>query len=184
VPAPPDEPRRELLAPAFPDDTGEADPALTAALAAHAAGATAATLATVLAALREARVLVPVVAVAGEVDAVTGADKTSDMAAVLVESAGGQRGLLAFTSTAALAAWDPAARPVPVASPTAALAAVQEQAAALVVDLAGPARLVVTGPHLLGLADGRRPVATAEGLAWVATEADGADEGEQAAPGE
>ncbi|GAA5153465.1 hypothetical protein GCM10023340_35560 [Nocardioides marinquilinus] len=177
----PDEPRRELMAPAFPDDTGDADAALGAALAAHAAGATAATLAAVLAALRDARVLVPVVAVAGEVDAVTGADKTSDMAAVLVESAGGQRGLLAFTSTASLAAWDPAARPVPVTAPTAALAAVQEDAAALVVDLAGPARFVVTGPHLLGLADGRRPVATAEGLAWVAGES---QEGEQSRPGE
>ena len=60
-------PDRELLAPAYPDDTGAADPALAAALAAYAADPTdPAGLPAALAALQTVRVLVPVVAVAGE----------------------------------------------------------------------------------------------------------------------
>jgi hypothetical protein len=162
-------PDRDLLAPAYPDDTGEADAALTAALSAYAADRSA--LPAALAALQTARLLVPVVAVAGEVevgDDGLARDKTSDMAAVLVEGPGGRRGLLAFSGTDTLAAWNPEARPVPVSARTAALAAVQEGAAALLVDLAGPARLVVDGDHLRALAAGWRLVRVGDDLAWLA----------------
>lgn len=162
---------RQLLAPAYPDDTGEADDAVTAALTAYAArpgdpGA----LVAVLAAVRHSRLLVPVVAVAGEVELDEhglAVDKTSDMAAVLLESSTGRRGLLAFTGTATLTAWDPGARPVPVAATTAATAALQEGAAALLVDLAGPVRLVVEGGHLTSLAAGGEPVLVGDDVAWV-----------------
>ncbi|MEO9325088.1 SseB family protein [Nocardioides sp. C4-1] len=159
---------RQLLAPAYPDDDGTADAALAAALAAYATDRTA--LPAALAALQGARLLVPVVAVAGEVELDERGlahDKTSDMAAVLVQGPDGRRGLLAFTSTETMARWDPAARPVPVPARTAALAAVQDDADALLVDLAGPARLVVEGDHLRPLAAGWRLVRVGADLGWV-----------------
>ena len=58
----------------------------------------------------------PVVAVLGEVehdDAGLAHDKSSDMATVLMTSPDGRRGLLAFTCSATMSRWDPAARPVP-----------------------------------------------------------------------
>lgn len=161
-------PDRELLAPAFPDDTGEADPALTAALTAYAADRRA--LGGALAALQTARLLVPVVAVAGDVEVDEHGlahDKTSDMAAVLVQGPQGRRGLLAFSGTATLTAWDPDARPVPVPARTAALAAIQDGASALLVDLAGPASLVVDGDHLHALAAGWTLVRVGDDLGWL-----------------
>ena len=62
-----------------------------------------------------------------------------------------------FTGTAALAAWDPEARPVPVAAPLAARSALQDGAAALLIDLAGPIRFVVEGDDLQGLGRGLDP---------------------------
>ncbi len=151
-----DQPARQIPDPGFGDDDGSADPALTAALATYAAGGS---LGDVLVVLQDARLLVPVVAVLGEVqlDAEGLAhDKTSDMAAVLVTRPDGRRGLLAFSGQESLARWDPAARPVPVAAPLAARAAVQEEVDALVVDVGGPASAAVTGDDLRALAAGWR----------------------------
>ncbi|MGA8256781.1 MAG: SseB family protein [Nocardioides sp.] len=159
---------RQLLAPAFPDDTGEADPALADALAAF--GDDPGRFPEALAALQDARVLVPVVAVLGdvEVDAAGLAhDKSSDMAAVLLTGADGRMALLGFSSTITLAGWDREARPVPVTVRTAATAAVQEGADALVLDVAGPVRLVVEGEHLRALAAGWRLARVDDDVAWV-----------------
>ncbi len=158
---------------AFPDDTGEADPALASALATYADDTTRRHgFALALAALQSARLLVPVVAVLGEVevdpDDGLARDKSSDMAAVLVQGPGGQRGLLAFSDTDTLAGWNPEARPVPVTARTAAQAAVQEGATALLVDLAGPVRLVVDGDHLTALAAGWTLARVGDDLAWLA----------------
>jgi len=167
-------PDRQLLAPAYPDDTGAADPALRAALTAYAADpADPAGLPAALVALQTARVLVPVVAVAGEVEVDAQGlahDKTSDMAAVLVRGRGGRRALLAFTGTDSLTAWDPAARPVPVPARQAALAAIQDGAEALLLDLGG-ASLAVEGDHLRSLAAGWQLVRVGEDLAWLAPDA-------------
>ncbi|MFC9491039.1 SseB family protein, partial [Streptomyces hydrogenans] len=142
--------------PGFSDDDGTADPALAAALAAWAEDRTA--HGPVLEALRGARLLVPVVAVLGEVetDPETGLkrEKTSDMA-VPTLTAGDRRGLPAFTSTASLALWDPAARPVAVPLRQALAALVHEKADTLVLDMAGPVPYQVTGSALLALAEGR-----------------------------
>src|SRR3954452_4291040 len=86
--------RRDILAPAYPDDTGAADERLTASLAAFARRET--TYADTLAVLTDSRLLVPVVALLGEVDE-SGADKTADMATVLLTGADGRQALLAFT---------------------------------------------------------------------------------------
>ncbi len=155
---------RRLQGSEYVDDDGSADLGLAAALAAHATGQ--ASYAEALAALPGARLLVPVVALLGEVE--TGADglardKSSDMAAVLLTGGDGRLALLAFTDLAALAAWDPQARPVPVAAPLAAATAVQEGAAALVVDVAGPHQLVVGGDDLHRIAAGWRPVRLEDG---------------------
>jgi hypothetical protein len=152
----------------FDGDTGEASPELSAALTAYAEGGASGE---VLGVLQDARLLVPVVAVAGEVeldDAGLAHDKTSDMASVLLTSRDGRLGLLAFTGTEQLRAWDPAARPVPVPARTAAQAAVQDGADALVIDVAGPARFVVTGDDLTALAAGWRLGRVGARTAWIA----------------
>jgi hypothetical protein len=148
---------------AFPDDKGDASAELTAALTAYSTDAAAFT--DVLRALQSARLLVPVVALLGEVeydDKGLAHDKSSDMAAVLIENAAGERALLAFTSTESLQAWNSDARPVPVPTAGAAQSALQDDAVALLIDVAGPVRAVVTGQDLIGLAAG-----------WTLAEVDG-----------
>lgn len=163
---------RTIPDPGFANDTGEVDVALATALTAYnaAPGSRAAHLA-VLERLQDARLLVPVVAVLGEVEhdeQGLAHDKTSDMAAVLMTGRDGRTGLLAFTGTAALTRWDPAARPVPVTAQDAARAALQDQAAALLVDVAGPALFVVEGEDLGSLAAGHRLVRLDDGThGWL-----------------
>lgn len=160
---------RRLEGSAYVDDDGRADPALAAALLAYDEGS--APHPAVLAALVPARVVVPVVALLGEVgEGAVGADgralatdKSSDMAAVLLTGADGRLALLAFTDLAALARWDPQARPVPVAAHLAAATAVQEKAHALVVDVAGPHTFVLSGDDLHRVAAGWRPVQLDDG---------------------
>ena len=141
--------------PGFSDDDGSADPRLSAALAAWAEDRTA--VAPVLAALRGARLLVPVVAVLGEVEEDEHGlrrEKTSDMAVPTLK-AGSRTALPAFTSTDSLARWDPEARPVAVPLHQALQAAAHEKADTVVLDLAGPVAFELTGPALLALAEGR-----------------------------
>ncbi len=159
---------KQIPDPGFAGDDGTAEPRLRAALAAHASGE--GTYAAALTALLDGRVVVPVVAVAGEVEvdeAGLAHDKTSDMAAVLIARPDGRRGLLAFTGLDALAAWDPEARPVPVTAQVAARAALQEGAAALLLDLRGPHRLVVEGDDLRGLAGGWALTEVGGRSAWI-----------------
>lgn len=145
--------------PGFAGDDGSAEPRVAAALTAYAeapddpgAGSR------VLAALAGTRVLVPVVALLGEAeegDDGLRREKSSDMAVPTLEVPGGRRALPAFTSTAALARWDPAARPVAVPLPQAVRAAVAERADTVVLDVAGPVPYELTGPALLAAAEGR-----------------------------
>lgn len=158
--------QRRLQGSEYVDDTGAADPALTSALERYAAGPGG--YPEVLAALAGARLLVPVVAVLGDVevgDDGLARDKTSDMAAVLLTGGDGRMALVAFTCTASLTAWDTDARPVPVAAPLAAATAIQEGAAALVLDVAGPTSFALEGEDLHRIANGWRPVRLPDG-AW------------------
>ncbi|MGQ0630538.1 MAG: SseB family protein [Sporichthyaceae bacterium] len=160
--------------PGFADDDGSADPALTAALADWTGGAT---VDGVLAALLGARLLIPVIAIATDVDVVTGADKatvrdasergtseerertsSTDMALPTITGADGRRAVPAFTSLATMAAWRGDARPVPVAATTAALATVAEEAHLLVIDAGGPVTFRIEGPALRALAQSRLPI--------------------------
>lgn len=139
----------------FSDDDGSADPRLSAALAAWAEDRTAE--APVLGALKDARLLVPVVAVLGEVEEDENGlrrEKTSDMAVPTLK-AGNRTALPAFTSTESLARWDPAARPVAVRLHQALEAAAHEKADTIVLDMAGPVPYELTGRALLAVAEGR-----------------------------
>ncbi|MFE2043930.1 SseB family protein [Streptomyces sp. NPDC059477] len=141
--------------PGYSDDDGRADPRLSAALAAWATDPTA--VEPVLSALKDSRLLVPVVAVLGEVEEDARGlrrEKTSDMAVPTLK-AGGRTALPAFTSTATLARWDPAARPVAVPLHQALRAAAHEKADTVVLDLAGPVPFELTGAALRALAEGR-----------------------------
>jgi len=170
---------RSIPDPGFAGDDGSADPEVAAALAAYAradAVSEAMQRNAALAALQDARVLVPVVALPEEVEydgQGVARDKKSDMAAVLMTGRDGRTALLAFTSTAALGLWegskkDGDARPVPVTTRQAARAAIQEQAEALVLDVAGPVMLVVEADGLRALALGHRLVPLESGQwAWV-----------------
>lgn len=151
--------RKNIPDPGFSDDNGSADPALAAALAAWSADPSADDAeAGVLVALRAARLLVPVVAVLGEVE--TGPDglrreKTSDMAVPTLQAPDGRKALPAFTSIETLARWRADARPVAVPLHQALQAAAHEKADTIVLDLAGPVPYQLTGPALLALAEGR-----------------------------
>jgi hypothetical protein len=161
-------PQRRIPEATFAGDSGAASAEVTAALAAYARDR--AGYAEVLAVLQDARLLVPVVAVLGEVEydeAGLAHDKTSDMATVLLTGRDGRTALLAFTGTEQLQAWNPEARPVPVASRLAAQSAIQDGAQALVVDVAGPCSVVIEGDDLTGLAAGWRLGRIGDRAAWI-----------------
>ncbi|MCW2843151.1 MAG: hypothetical protein JWN22_1067 [Nocardioides sp.] len=162
-------PPRRLLDTGFGDDTGAVSADVAHALASYAVDP-AAGYAALLTVLQGARLLVPVVAVLGEVErdeAGLAHDKSSDMAAVLLTGADGRLALLAFTGTGTMHRWDPEARPVPVPTRQAAQAAVQDGAAALVVDVAGPTSVVIEGEDLAGLAAGWTLARVGERTAWI-----------------
>lgn len=136
--------RPSLAEPQFPDDDGTVDPRLAAVLGDDEQ---------VFAVLPQVRVFVPIVAILGE-STPAGGDKNADMAAVLMTGADGRTALLAFSSTETMTQWNAEARPVPVLGADAALAAVDEGASALLLDLGSPGFTVVElhpsdgdGPH-------------------------------------
>lgn len=160
---------RSLPDPGFAGDDGSASPEVLAALTSYAEAPDARHAAT-LAVVQHARLLVPVVAVLGEMEVDPqglARDKTSDMAAVLMRGRDGRTALLAFSGTEALRRWNPEARPVPVNARDAARAARQDGAEALVVDVAGPALFVVEGEDLEALADGWTLTGVSDRYAWV-----------------
>jgi hypothetical protein len=135
---------RELTGTGFDGDTGSADAALEAALSDPADERA------LMTAVAAARFIVPIVAEPAEVDdsGELAVEKQTDMAAVTLVAPDGTRALPVFTSVAALATWDPAARPVPVTAARAAQAAVSERCDVMVVDVAGP-RTVALRPSMV-----------------------------------
>lgn len=157
----------------FAGDDGSADVELTRLLALHSTGAV--PLVDVVARLGATRVLVPVLA---ELDAgadVTGpagqtlhVDKEASSGVVALQAPDGRKALPVFTSVAAMSAWHSGARPVPVEATRAALSAVNEDWALLVVDPGGPVTVQIPRPAVWALAQGEpwRPAleATEDGL--------------------
>lgn len=148
---------RQLGSPsqAYAGDRGEPDPAIRAALAAASDGPSGYLRA--VAALCGARLLLPIAP-----------DPDGDLAAVQVRSADGGIGLLAFTGLDALAGWNPSARPVPCTLDEIAATAVETRASAVLIDLAGPSRLVIETDLITELAHGRRLVELDDGgFGWL-----------------
>jgi len=142
---------RDLSPSGFETDTGEADPALLAALATPGDDAA------LMAAVEASRFVVPLVAEPTEVDTdgEHTVDKQVDLAAVTLVAPDGQRALPVFSGTQALAAWDPSARPVPLTPARAGAAAVSEGCDVIVVDVAGPAARVLRPSMVWALAQQR-----------------------------
>jgi hypothetical protein len=141
----------------FSDDRGEAHPGLVDALLACTDGPTPEAETELMTLVAVARWLVPVVAVPTEVDEHGGlvTDTRSDMAAVTLTAPDGRSALPMFTSLESLAAWDPAARPVPVRAAAAAQAAISESCDVLVVDVSSPHATVLRSSMLWALAQER-----------------------------
>jgi hypothetical protein len=147
---------RELPRQPFAGDDGTADPRLADRLEQFAAGRV--DLAGVVRALPDARLLVPVVAVPGEGHPLperARGDLGAELAVVTIIGADGRRSLPVFSSTDTLLRWRSAARPVPVESVRAALAAVAEGCDRLLLDAAGPVPVIVPRPAVWALGQGR-----------------------------
>jgi len=131
---------------AFADDDGLADPAVLAAIAALPAGSS---QADVVSALRTARLLIPLVAEAGEVGETPDGrlvDKTQELSIVTVAGPDGRTVMPAFTSVAAMQAWDATARPIPVESRRVAMAAASEDTQLVVLDPTSASEFVLRRP--------------------------------------
>lgn len=116
-------------------DDGTAPPAYVVALAAFHAGETGPEA--VVDALRDARLLVPLLAEVGETGETASGhafDKRAELALVTVAGPDGRRVLPAFSSAAAMAAWNPAARPVPAPGRQVALGAASDGTELVVID--------------------------------------------------
>ena len=148
---------RDLTPSGFEDDDGSPDGALLTALAGRRAEPSADTDRVLFEAVRAARWIVPVVTAPAETatDAAgLPVETRTDMAVVTLTGPDGRRALPVFTSTAALARWDPSARPVPVPASRAARAAVAEGCDVLVVDVASEAPTELRPSMLWALAQG------------------------------
>jgi SseB protein N-terminal domain len=118
-------------------DDGTAPAAYTAALAAFRAGETGPEA--VVDALRGVRLLVPLLAEVGETgvtDAGLVHDKRAELALVTVAGPDGRKVLPAFSSAAAMSAWNPMARPVPAPARQVALGAASDGTELVVIDAA------------------------------------------------
>lgn len=139
----------------FAGDSGEAPEFLINALTAFALGE--ADQSAVLEAIRDVRLLVPLVAHAGE----TGVDehgktfdKTQELSLVTVTGPDGRRVLPVFTSTAAMSRWNPKARPIPADARRVALAAVAEDTPLLVLDPVSNTEFAFRRAMLQAIAEG------------------------------
>lgn len=171
-------------------DLGEVDPDVAAALASYAAEPAA--LPAALQAVAGTRLLLAMVEVPADTfpetdhdhddhaDAAAGhghghgqghgqghGAATTAMAAVSIQRPDGRRGMLAFTGVEPLRRWDPAARPLPVTAREAAETALADGADALLVDLAGPVRLVLEGEDLAAVAAGWTLGRVGEHSGWI-----------------
>ncbi|MEO6943473.1 MAG: SseB family protein [Lacisediminihabitans sp.] len=135
------------------DDDGSAPEALVHALARFRAGDGGEQV--VIAAIRESRLLIPLVAALKESEVgVHGhlVDKSAELSIVTVAGPDGRDVLPAFSSVAAMHKWNPQARPVPADAVRVALAAASEQTDLVVLDATSDAEFVIRRPALWAIA--------------------------------
>ncbi len=138
--------------PASTDD-GSAPPLLADALRRFRAGE--ADAAAVVDAVRESRLLIPLVAALGETG--EGAhglavDKSAELSIVTVAGPDGRSVMPVFTSVDTMRAWNPKARPVPADGVRVALAAASEQTDLVVLDPTSESEFVLRRPALWAIA--------------------------------
>ncbi|MFJ5143422.1 SseB family protein [Curtobacterium sp. NPDC088465] len=130
----------------YADDDGLADPALVAAITALQQGGS---QREVVEALRGARLLIPLVAEAGDVGHTPDGklvDKTQELSIVTVAGPDGRSVMPAFTSAEAMRSWDATARPVPADARRVAMAAASEETQLVVLDPTAPTEFVLRRP--------------------------------------
>jgi len=137
-------------------DDGSADPALEAALSSFRQGTGDARA--VVDAYRSARLLIPLVAEAGDIGVAASGhtvDKTQELSIVTVAAPDGRRVLPVFTSVATMTAWDPTARPVPVDGIRTALSAAADDTDLIVIDAGSETEFVLRRPAVWAIAQGQ-----------------------------
>ncbi len=131
------------------DDDGSAPPELIAAITAFREST--AGEADVVAAFRTSRLLIPLVAEAGDVGVSPhgfAVDKTQELSIVTVEGPDGRAVLPVFSSVDAMRHWNAEARPVPAAGPRVALAATGEGTELVVLDPTSDTEFTLRRPAL------------------------------------
>ena len=111
-----------------------------------------------VAALCTARFLLPVVAFGDDAGDSPDPNRHAEIRTTLLATPDGSSGLPVFTGLDALLAWKPEARPVPCRLDEVAATALEVGAVAVLVDVAGPAPLVIEAGLVADLAGGRRLV--------------------------
>ncbi len=137
-------------------DDGSADPALLAALTAFRDGAGGQV--EVVDAYRSARLLIPLLAEAGDEGIGPhglAVDKTQELSIVTVAAPDGRRVLPVFTSVETMRRWDSTARPVPAEGVRTAVAASSDATDLIVVDPGSPTEFVIRRPAVWAIAQGQ-----------------------------
>ena len=149
---------RHFEANPWANDDGSVDPKLSTAFVAFrqalAAGEPA-SQESVIDALRDARLLVPLIAALGE--AGEGAhgqtvDKSADLSIVSVKTPDGQVGLPVFSCVQTMTSWNKMARPVPIEATRVALAAASENNTRIVLDPGSATEFVIRRPAIEAIA--------------------------------
>lgn len=148
----------------FEGDTGEADPAVATALHSFAEVRSTAhpdaieqAFAELISALQPARLLIPLVAEAGDYGVTESGrvvEKSQELSIVHVEGPDGRAVAPVFSSVESLRVWNKDARPVPVAAARAALATAAEGLALLVLDPGSPHSVTLRRSALQAIATG------------------------------
>jgi hypothetical protein len=105
--------------------------------------------------VRVSRLLIPLVAHAGETGVAPSGhlvDKTQELSIITVEGPDGRSVLPAFTSVAAMTQWNPTARPIPADGVRVALAAASEGTDLVVLDATSTTEFAIRRPALWALA--------------------------------
>jgi hypothetical protein len=140
-----------------PDDDGTAPPKLMAVITNFHQGD--ATEVDVVDVIRESRLLIPLLAKAGETtttDTGLTVDKTQELSIVTVTGPDGRAVLPVFSSVEAMSTWNPDARPVPAAGTRVALAAASEKTDLVIIDPLSDSEFVIRRPALWSIAQSTR----------------------------
>lgn len=163
---------------AWAGDHGEPDSIVRATLATAEGSKDPVDYARAVATLCTTRLLLPIVATGDDGGAGPDPDRHAELAAVRLTSTNGATALLVFTGLDALTAWNRTARPVPCTLDDVAATAAHTGSDAILVDLAGPHRLVIDAELIAHLAAGRRLVELNDGnWGWMFLAGDSSDPG-------